>query len=222
MKRHIPWIDFVLYGGLALLSVVLALVFVWDTEVGGVVALLATTLGFVTVAVVVFFRWFLSQPDFVIDQYGVYVWTGDLNHLKTDTAKERLTEVLDLFVRALPEFIKKEMPENCPEQMVTSSDLSQMLYESRIEFCRNKITLFSKFGWTVKDKAGLQMGKGVMVRWTNSFIKSALYHELFHMVDEIILKRSPDYKHEEEWWKLLSKLKVAATQAAKATSMGEA
>jgi hypothetical protein len=85
-----------------------------------------------------------------------------------------------------------------------------MLRGARIEWSSKPITLVGRF-WSVRDKAGLQQGKGVMVHWQGSVLTSALFHELHHMVDEIILKRGPDYKHEDkEWWDLVPELKRRA------------
>lgn len=212
-RRHLPWIDFILYGGLALLSIVLTLIFVWNTELGGVLALLATTTGFVVVAFVVIIRWYVSEPDYTEDTYGVSVWTDGIWQLGSTAGRINLKKALDVFVKKLPSLITKLLPETAPEQMVTSGDLSAMLYSSRLEF-RDKKLGTAGIGWSVKDAAGLQQGRGIMLRWQGSLVRSALFHELFHMVDEMILRMAPDYKHERnEWWALVGTLKDEATAA---------
>jgi hypothetical protein len=212
MKRHIPWIDFILYGGLALLALVAGTIFLMYAEAAGaIVSIVGMTLGFVVVAVVVFFRWFRSQPDFYEDTYGIAVWTDGISVLKQPAGKDNFKRVVDLFVTELPGLIKKHMAPTAPEQIIESSDLSRMLYQSRVEFRKEKLTVFSKLGWSVKDKAGLQQGKGIMLHWTGSIAGSALFHELLHMVDEVVLKRGPDYRHtNQEWWRMVVELKRIA------------
>lgn len=205
MKRSIPWIDFILYGGLALLSVVGAvLAFVFDAPPPGYITALLTMAGFLVVAGIVFFRWWNSQPDYFVDP-GVAIWKGGVPALTL----EAMRGTFEFYIETLPKIIQ-DRGMGLPYANVTTHNLRLMLRNARVEWTRKPITLISKF-WSVKDKAGLQQGKGVMVHWQGSIRDSALFHELHHMVDEIILERGPDYKHEDkEWWNLIPELKQRA------------
>ena len=205
MKKSIPWIDFILYGGLALLSLAgVVLTLIVGTELPGYIVAGATATGFVVIAVVVFFRWWNSRPDYYVDP-GVSIWNSGIPELTAQAMKT----VFEYYIRMLPKIIGDfGMADRYPE--VTANALREMLRNARVEWTRKPITLIARF-WSVKDKAGLQQGKGVMVHWQGSVKDSALFHELHHMVDEIILKRGPDYKHEDkEWWHLVPELKQRA------------
>jgi hypothetical protein len=82
-----------------------------------------------------------------------------------------------------------------------------MLKGAQIQWSRGLISSIG-LGWKVKDKAGLQSGRCIKVHWPGMIKHSALFHELHHMVDEIVFGREPDYEHQRtKWWELIKKLK---------------
>jgi hypothetical protein len=210
MRRPIPWFNFIFYGGLALISVVASIIVPFLTdELPAWLCMWLTSAGFVTVAFVVFYSWLRSVPDYTEDTYGVSIWHGDVIQLRQ--AKDAHKNMFDFFVKTLPQLIDEHLPETAPEREITPQKISSMLYGSFLQWTTKKISLMG-IGWSVKDVAGAQRGKGMMVMWNGSMAGSALFHELFHMVDEIILG-IVDYKHErKDWWALVSELKRLALQ----------
>jgi len=95
--------------------------------------------------------------------------------------------------------------------------LRDMLKDSRIEWSPKKVSWVARYG-AVMDKEGLQKGKGVMVHLDLTYgtiAKSALFHELIHMVKEVVLQQDPDAKHEDKaWWPSVpNQLKALAQMA---------
>lgn len=209
MRGYVPWADWLLYGGLALVAVVGAVIAAitpqyWDT--GKILVLILVPAAFVVVASIVLISKYWSRPDF-ISKHNISVWTDGIAIDKDQF--ERLTYV---FVRILPALIQTYIPkEDEDRRSLSTGALRAMLHNARVEWRKKPITLLSRLGWSVKDKAGLQQGRGVMLHWTGSIVSSAYYHELLHMVDEVILKREPDYAHRDvNWWGLVAHLKRAA------------
>ncbi|RLC88667.1 MAG: hypothetical protein DRJ03_01980 [Chloroflexi bacterium] len=200
MRPSVPWVNFILYGGLALLAFTAA---VWascyEQPIGAFVSVWAAAAGFLAVFVVVFVGWFVRFPTFIAR--GVSVWDGDIRFI-TETA---VVDALKFYVERLPTLLEEQ--HMAEKHVVTSDALWTMLFTAQIEWTDKPITLISRF-WQIRDANGLQQGKSIMVRWTGSISGSALFHELHHMVDEIVLKRSPDHKHENKhWWALVPMLK---------------
>jgi hypothetical protein len=213
MRGYIPWKDWLLFGGLAALSVVgsvIAALTPQEWEPGGIAVLIIVPMAFVGIAITVLVRKYQSRPDYT-DKHGIAVWTDDIPEVNNAEKFERLVYV---FIRALPEVIKPQFPSGSPERDVTMRKLKDMFMGSRIEWSRNPISLFSRWGWSMKDKAGLQQGKGTLVHWNGSMIGSAMYHEFLHMVDEIILKRYDPTHANRLWWALVPELKRLALQDA--------
>lgn len=196
MRRFVPWTNFIFFGGLALLALAAATwVSCYEQPVGALIAAWATAAGFLGVFLAVFIGWLIKRPSFVV--HGVAVWNGGVRLIH----QHLMREALEFYTRRLPELAHEyDLPE---KHLINISNLTCMFPGARIEWTKKPITIIARF-WKVKDKNGLQQGKGVMVRWMGSLSQSALFHELHHMVDEIILKRGPDYKHENRpWWDLV-------------------
>jgi hypothetical protein len=209
MRGYVPWKDWLLYGGLAAVAIVSAGVAAltpqeWST--GKILVLVLVPVAFLVVSAIVLVGKYRSRPDF-ISKHGIAVWTGGV---PLDKAQfERLTYV---FIRMLPSLVKSHLsPTDVECSDISENNLRGMLNGARVEWRRKPITIFSRWGWVVKDKEGLQQGRSVMVHWTESLISSAYYHELMHMVDEIVLHRGVDYTHKDvKWWGLVTNLKRAA------------
>lgn len=213
MRGYVPWKDWLLFGGIALLSVVGSVIAAltpqeWST--GKIVVLVLVPVAFVTIAVIVLLAKYRSKPDFV-DKHGIAVWADGIPEVRN---VEKFERAVFVFVRVLPELIRRQLPQDAPEREVTSQHLKKMFRGARVEWSRKPISLFSRWGWSMKDKAGLQQGKGAMVYWNGSLVTSAMYHEFFHMVDEVILGRYDPTHSRRPWWSLVPEMKALAMQDA--------
>ena len=194
MKRKAPWVDFIMYGAFSLLGLAgLICALIFDPSLGALIASGAAFLGFLTVFIAAIFTWYFSKPDY-ITKHGTAVWIDKLAVITQDS----MEAALDFYIENLPKYSPIS---------ISSDQLAYMLHDACIEWSAEPVSSLG-IGWAVKDKAGLQMGRNVKVHWTGSIISSALYHELLHMVDEIVLAAATDYKHERtEWWAIIIKLK---------------
>lgn len=200
MRRFVPWFNFILYGALALLALGAATwVSCYEQPVGALIAAWATAAGFLGVFVVIFFQWFLKRPDYIV--CGAAVWTAGIRYLR----QPHMDDALWFYITRLPELLADA---NLPGyEQVTESKLTCMLAGARVEWTDRSISIATRF-WTIRDANGLQQGRDVMVRWMGGIASSALFHELHHMVDEMILERGPDYAHANKaWWDLVPLLK---------------
>lgn len=204
-KRILPTLDVIVVGGLALIVdivMVIALLTAQEWGVGGVVAALSCAIGFNGVALIIFLRRWLTEPDFITAQ-GTGVWTGGISAI----TKELMEEALDFYVDAL---IRLQAEESASMKLVSlaleRNHLEDMLKGASIDWRNGPVTvLWPRIG-TIKAYE-LQWGKTMLVQWLGSVSKSAFFHGLQHMVDEIILGEWPDYDHtDSSWWALVDKL----------------
>jgi hypothetical protein len=204
VRRFVPWFNFILYGGLALLALGAATwVSCYEQPIGAYIAAWATAAGFLGVFVVIFFKWFSKRPDYIV--HGAAVWTAGIRYLY----KQHMDDALEFYITRLPQLLEEANLEKYEGKYgkVTSSKLACMLVGARVEWTDRAISMATRF-WTIRDANGLQQGRDVMVRWMGGIAGSALFHELHHMVDELILERGPDYAHANKaWWDLVPLLK---------------
>lgn len=192
MRRFIPWVDIAVYGGLALLSVAASLLAVLTPQEwtnGKIVLAVATPLVFVVLAVIIVSGKWSKRPDYILGS-GVAVWTaGDKRpHLQCMT-------------NAIAHFAISASGLVCDHKT-----MKKFLFGICVEWTTKRVGMIG-YGWKVTDKAGLQSGKHIKLQWTGSIKESALFHELGHMVQELILKRpTPDYKHEDPFWNIISEI----------------
>lgn len=210
MRRYVPWLDILTYGGMALAAVVacvIAAVTIQEWDTGKVVTLTTVPAAFVLIAVLVLVKKFKAYPRYVAE-YKVGVWTNVEIMGNYEPSRTGMNRALRGFVEELPRLIEQNAERLQEEETnITSEDLAEMLKGATVEWRWDYISLMS-IGWTVKDAAGLQRGRSVMVKWSRNIFATALYHELLHMVDEIVIGREPDYKHENKsWWDLIPDLK---------------
>jgi len=196
MRRRLPIIDILVYGGLGLFAVIAAIIaFVtpqeWDAAKLGI--LIGVCGGMLVLCIVVLLSKALRRPSYITKQ-GVAVYAVNEGTLqdKTNWSPTELdvVDALDFFVRNLPRYL--------PE--VHENDLINMLKDSVVEFQEKPVGAIG-IGWLVKDKAGLQQGKAMLVQWPGTIARSAFFHELMHMVDECCLQVKgwkPDYEHTKE------------------------
>jgi len=209
MKRYIPWVDILVFGGLAMLALVaevVVLLFGKEVTVTGHTVMGATAATFIFIAIVVLLKKYKSRPDY-IDKHGVATWIDGIQVLRDDL---RVYRAMQFFAQRLPALLAAEFPAYLHGSRVTTANIIHMYDGMQIEWRRKPLSVMSRWGWSVKDKAGLQQGKSIMLHWQGSVVESALYHELLHAVDELVLHQPPDYKHEKAWWKLLVPLKYQA------------
>ena len=209
MDRYIPWKDWLLFGGLALLSVIgsiAAALTPQEFPLGKIVTLVSVPLALVGIAIAVLVSKYRSRPDF-IDCHGIAVWKKGAVSLTRAVFEANIA----FFIAALPRLIQSHLPEGAREHRATATCLVLMFQDSRVAWQSKPISLMSKWGWNIKDKAGLQQGKRIRVQWGKTIAGSAFFHECLHMVDELVLQRAPDYAHENKpWWALVSELKRLA------------
>jgi hypothetical protein len=192
-KKFVPWMDLILYGGIALASVVGALIAIatpqeWD--VGKVVVLIIVPLAFITLALIVCLTKYFSKPDF-ITTHSAAIWTGGIKEITQDKMNQVLSE-----------FCLEINKEFC----TGLECVINMLSGSKIIWKKGSLSYIG-VGWQVKDKAGLQQGSTVIVQWNTGILDSALVHELGHMFRQQILGRPIDYIHADKaFWDRINKI----------------
>jgi hypothetical protein len=187
-RRIIPWFDFLMVGFFSIVSVVLLVaVFMGGAKIEALAITTATTTGFILVALLVFLRWFFSKPDF-FTEVGTAIWTGGIPQITKNFMDRALAHYAAKLNNINPK-IRKEL-------------IKDMLSKAAIEWDISPVSYISN-GWFMANKAGLHRGYDIKVQWKGSVSQSAFFHELHHMVDEIILKKSADYEHKDVlWWKV--------------------
>jgi hypothetical protein len=182
MKLKIPWIDFITYFGLAIFAVGGTIAaFISGVSLPEGISVSVVSAAFVLIAFIVFFRWYKSRPD-ITTKHGTYIWPADSGK----PSRTAMEHALDTFVANFPVFYPG----------VTSAQLERMLVGTCIEWTEDRVSAIG-IGWSMKDKAGLQQGQHIRVQWHEDIAQSALFHELGHEVQEMVLRTLPDYKHED-------------------------
>lgn len=153
---------------------------------------------------------FLFQPDFRDIRYGVSVWAGGIDYFSKRVGRKAHRGALKFFVSHLPRISREFLPPSAPECGLTSNRLEKMLRGVRVQWKRGPIRRWRYWGWSAVDIAGAQKRNTIVLRWQETISMSALFHELQHMVDEVVFGRY-DPKHQNEpWWRLTLKLKQEA------------
>lgn len=230
MRKFVPWGNLITFGGMMLLCLTTAVIVSFGSNpVAAYIAVWASTAGFIGVFLAILIGWLRDRPDFIVRGAGVWVERGvpvdaalmerALDFYVHEVAKLAPTLPGDRVPPRQPEVLRFEAQPGHDDSAMASlypqaqeSWMSYLLVEmlsgARIVWSKDPVSSFTRF-WQIHDVNGLQKGKGIEVRWMGSVSESALFHELHHMVDEIILRRSPDYKHEAEaWWDSVRVLKA--------------
>lgn len=202
MRRFIPWTDIVLYGGLALVSTAGSLWAAFTPQewtVGAIVAAIAVPLAFIIVASVVIGGKLLSRPDYEV--HGMAVWQDGVSGINM---KVRMDKAIQHFVDTFPDIAQAHGFDG----RIQTEVLNRLLDGSRCEWRTRRLSIVSRWGWSVKDAAGLQSGRSIMVQWLGSITDSAWHHELGHMVRQKVLGKDIDYQHEDEkWWAAVKRVR---------------
>lgn len=189
VRRWIPWQDFAVFGGIPLLYTALVIGAAFTSQEWPAVKLTITAVVGVALyagfALVVLRRW-CWRPTY-ITRMGTLVWTNGL-----DIESEQVADAMCFYAANVGRAHKR----------LDESVILSLFSTARVEFTKRPIW------WGDRQSNGLQRGKAVVVRWLGGFGENAFFHELHHMVDEVLLGVKPDYKHErKQWWALISDLK---------------
>lgn len=203
-KRILPTPDIIALGGLSVVVDVAMAIAIFTTQpwpLGAIVTALSCAIGFNGVALIVFLRRWLTKPDFITKQ-GTGVWTGGIEAI----TKELMEEALDFYVDKM---MQMQAEESASMKLVSlaleRNNLEDMLKGASIDWRSGPVTvLWPRVG--VIKAYELQWGKTMLVQWLGSVPKSAFFHGLQHMVDEIVLGEWPDYDHvDTSWWALVDR-----------------
>jgi hypothetical protein len=189
VKPKIPWSDVVIFYPLALIGTAAA-IFAWGFTDAALWGKILTTI--VAAMAVGGASWRLrsawnhakkeaknAQPNFTVESIGTKVWTDGI---------EEITE--DLIDDALFYFMAYYPIEN---PVIDTITISQLLEKTKIHFKKKS------------EKAGLQNGNWIEVRWNGTINSSAFFHELAHLCDEYL--GIFDFEHsDEKTWDAVKKL----------------
>jgi len=195
-------IDLLVFGGsiLVVSAVTLLAVFTdqsWD--ITKILVLACVYIVTVLIDLIFLFKGYFSKPDF-ITRHGTKIWIG-----KCPISVGDMNDILDFYIERLPKLCK--VSELAYPRSITVSTLQQMLNNASIVWSDRPPSVIG-IGWCIKEAAGFQRGKQILLHFKDNLLESALFHELHHMIDEIILGVKPDYKHERtQWWNLVPILK---------------
>lgn len=217
-RRILPIPDIVAFVGLALIVDIVAIIALCTKqtwEIGAIVAFSACVVGFNGVAFALFLRRWLTKPDF-FTKHGTAIWTNGIKEITKELVEEALDFYIGEMVRARVEAIDaikvlNQQPKtpvemwNLLDPRLTLEKINEMLNGASIEFRNVPITVIWPHLGTIKAYE-LQWGNTMMVQWLGAISKSAFFHGLQHMVDELVLGKLPDYKHEDLlWWQLVER-----------------
>lgn len=155
-----------------------------------VVFLLVIPLGVVTIATAAVTSTVFASPDFdVVITFGelkipsvtATVWTNNVE--KHAALRDDLRVALKIFV------LEYHDP----------ASAARALDGMTIEFTPEPIKVWGRWSYE-EGKAGLQKGKSIIVHWKGSLSKSALMHELLHVVDEMVRKGYDPEHADSAFW----------------------
>lgn len=195
-----PWRDLLMYGGLALASIIGAIVAAATPQewtVGKLVVITVVPLAFTAICVMVLALRVMGIPHFT--SLGIGHWVPrKLRHGPTRKKMEvELQRVTSLFAELLPE----EARAQGFDHRVQEDSILNRLRWVRCTWTCQRINWISRWGWEVRDKAGLQSGRSIVVQWRGSTLNSAYIHELGHLLRQQLLGLPVDYAHQDRrWW----------------------
>jgi hypothetical protein len=199
MRKKLPITNFVFYGGLSLFAITMFIISIFtDGRAVPISIMGAVALAFGLLFGIMVYQWYKSCPDY-ITKHGIAVWTNNISGVH----RILLEYAIDVFLEEFPK-----------QYTVATVDLlKQMLKDSAIEWNTTPVSWLS-VGWNVRDKAGLQSGKHIKVQYLGDIGKTALFHELAHMVHEIVVGYIIDYRHDQDTqiWKAVDNVTAIYNQ----------
>jgi hypothetical protein len=136
-------------------------------------------------------RW-RARPTYELTG-GTQVWTNgiDVPRAAMETAVRAVIDRLPLLV----------------DHRVEGPALESMFAIARVEFVRGPILLGDH------EVAGWQRGPYMRVRWLGGLHENAFFHEVIHMVHDVVLRSNPDYRHSLHiWWSACAELHKSLDQ----------
>jgi hypothetical protein len=184
----VPWLDFFLFGGFFLFSAaVLIVTLLNDPTLTAIIVFSVSTAGFGVVFTFILVRWFKSLPDFCLTD-GTLVWTDGINTITPGL----MQRALDFYQRRLVKFIFT----------INEAKVREAIASLCIWWSKDLVSFHSK-SYHLVDKEGLQLGKDIKVHWRGTVSSSALFHEIHHVVQEVVMLKYPDLEHNDrEWWQI--------------------
>jgi len=148
-----------------------------------VVILVGVVVGFWLMGLAAVLNTIRRKPDFEVCLSGgrsLVVWTDGIKEVEPGLIRAAITH----FIRTVS-----------TTTTFTLDQLEDMLDGSGIEFRKGLLT-WRGLGFVMEGKEGLQKGKWMAVHWRGSIKDSAFFHELCHMLDEVV-RNHYDPKHED-------------------------
>lgn len=203
MRGYMPWFEIYVYSGVALIVGIIAaiatILYGTITPVEGLACLWGCVVAFMIVCYLFVLKAIDKQPTFVT-QHGIAVWTNGISN----ASKQVIEVATEFYIHAVVTDTALRVASIYDK--VTPAALERMFQGSTLEWKKSSITM-AGYGWSVKDVAGLQQGKSVIVQWNDNIKQSALFHEWHHMVDEVVLNRATDCAHTNVlWWGTLTRM----------------
>jgi hypothetical protein len=155
---------------------------------GGIVTLIACGIAALGVIVIIGIYTIGNAPSYYT-KHDVAVWTNGINQITKDLMEAALDTYIERVCLHRPD-IKKEA-------------LLDMYSRMMVVWFTDTVGAVG-IGYSLHDKEGLRGGYVIHLHWTGSVTSSALFHEVHHMVDDVILHKPSDYQHTDKaWWTVI-------------------
>lgn len=190
--------NILIFGALAALSLGAFITALCHNQTIPVIIVGAVTVtGFLAVFGATVYYYFAGQPDYVLKS-GTQVWVRKINSLP----KPLMEDALEFYRREIVDRFK-----NHRTHPIVYDDMDKLYRDLNIKWSKKPVQAVGR-GWVVDKAAGLQKGNVILVHWKGTVCGSALFHEINHAIDELILKIPPDYAHErKDWWEAVREIK---------------
>lgn len=165
----------------------------------GAAALCAMFLIYLIVAVSFFY---VEQPDFVLQTYGLRVF--EVPEAQQPHVRSLLEHMMSSYVPSLLRAIHDSMPEDSPERQLRAEQLEQL-------FHRVSLIWVPPLPIVCVDSARVRLDfyktNKIALSFRPDALCHAVYHELHHAVDYFLL-HVYDWQHERVmWWAIVDELR---------------
>lgn len=196
--------DLVIFSSIAIVVSILTCIALADkanwTHATGLWILLGTTAGFWLVFLGVLMKNLVGRPDFILDPSGIAVWT-----LKGAPSQEEMKKAIDYF-RAYTAHALVTM-RICSDHLEANKRVDAAIKDVCVEWRKDLINESWASNLLV-NKAGIQKDKLIVVQLKDPLSKTALFHELLHVIDQYV-RGNYDPEHKDtKWWSLDDELCV--------------